>query len=156
MSNTVSFIGDSLTLLLGNSNTFTAEALYSEWKMWLTLGDNAKYPPAFDTTGGDAVGSGQEIAPYFFLRNDLGWVIKMPQQDGELVMSGNLFPRDASQAMFVQAQNYDAFLRLEVSTRAVVIRVPVGIDGSSGGLTTEQNETLTKISNVTGLIPALL
>ena len=151
MSNTVSFIGDSLTLLLGNSNTFTAEALYSEWKMWLTLGDNAKYPPAFDTTGGDAVGSGQEIAPYFFLRNDLGWVVKMPQQDGELVMSGNLFPRDTSQAMFVQAQNYDAFLRLEVSTRAVVIRVPVEADGGVAGLTEEQNEKLDDLHKLGGL-----
>ena len=121
--------------------------MYSEWKEWLTTDDNAKWPRAFDTTGGDSVGNNQEIAPYFFLRNDLGWIIKMPAQDGELVLSGNLFPRDASQSMFVQAEGYDAFLRLEVSTRAVVLTVPVPTE-QEGLLTVEQAEQLAQIATV--------
>ena len=103
--------------------------LYSAWKRWIRLSDNAKYPPAFDTTGGDNVGGGQEIAPYFFCRNDLGWRIKMPSQDGEIVVAGNLFPRDPTDTLFEQTAGYDAFLRLEVSTRAVVI------DNSTNGAT---------------------
>jgi len=74
------------------------------------------------------VGSGQTIAPYFFCRNDLGWRIKMPSADGEIIVSGNLFPRDPSTALFEQTSGYDAFLRLEVSTRAVVI----GLDELTG------------------------
>ena len=158
MSNSFTFVGESLIVLLNNQNTFTAEDMYSEWKEWLTTDDNAKWPKAFDTTGGDAVGGNQEIAPYFFLRNDLGWIIKMPAQDGELVMSGNLFPRDASQAMFIQAEGYDAFLRLEVSTRAVVITVPVAAT-QEGLLSPEQSDQLALIASIksnTNLIPALL
>ena len=150
-----SFLGSEKLVVLNSQNEFTAEDMYSEWKEWVIADDNAKYEKAFDTTGGDAVGGNQEIAPYFFLLNNSGWRIKMPAQDGELVMSGNLFPRDASQPMFIQAEGYDAFLRLEVSTRAVVIRVPVGGDGGAA-LTTAQSAQLNQISDIktaTDLIP---
>ena len=123
------FDGANLHITLPNIGSFdTQTEIYSAWKEWITLSDNAKYPPAFDTTGGDNVGSGQTIAPYFFCRNDLGWRIKMPSADGEIIVSGNLFPRDPSTALFEQTSGYDAFLRLEVSTRAVVI----GLDELTG------------------------
>ena len=153
-----SFLGSEKLVVLNSQNEFTAEDMYSEWKEWVIADDNAKYEKAFDTTGGDDVGSNQEIAPYFFLLNNSGWRIKMPAQDGELVMSGNLFPRDPDQAMFVQAEGYDAFLRLEVSTRAVVITVPVPSE-QEGLLTAEQSaqlETISAIKTATDLIPALL
>ena len=145
-----SFLGAEKVVLLNNQNTFTAEYMYSEWKEWVVADDNAKYEKAFDTTGGDSVGGNQEIAPYFFLRNNSGWRIKMPAQNGELVLSGNLFPRDPSQPMFIQADGYDAFLRLEVSTRAVVIRVGEG-EGGVAGLTEEQNEKLDDLHKLGGL-----
>tara|TARA_R110002020_G_scaffold20138_1_gene68956 strand:+ start:132 stop:650 length:519 start_codon:yes stop_codon:yes gene_type:complete len=116
------FDGANLHITLPNIGTFDAQKnIYSAWKEWIRQSDNAKYLPAFDTTGGDDVGGGQTVAPYFFCRNDLGWRIKMPSADGEIVVSGNLFPRDASSNLFEQTVGYDAFLRLEVSTRAVVI-----------------------------------
>ena len=118
----VTFDGANLHITLPSIGTFDAQTnIYSAWKEWIRQSDNAKYPPAFDTTGGDNVGGGQTVAPYFFCRNDLGWRIKMPSQDGEIVVSGNLFPRDPSSTLFAQTAGYDAFLRLEVSTRAVVI-----------------------------------
>jgi hypothetical protein len=116
------FDGVNQYIQLPSLGTFDAQAnLYSAWKEWFSQSDNAKYPPAFDTTGGDAVGGGQEIAPYFFCRNDLGWRIRMPESDGEIFIIGNLFPRDPVTPLFLQASGYDAFLRLEVSTRAVVV-----------------------------------
>ena len=116
------FNGDALTMTIPSSGTFDVkEQLYSAWKEWIRQGNNAKYPIAFSTTGGDNVGGSQEIAPYFFAHNDKGWRIKMPAEDGEITLSGNLFPRDPSQSLFEQTSGYDAFLRLEVSTRAVVI-----------------------------------
>ena len=139
------FDGANLHVKIPSIGSFDVqEELYSAWKEWIAQGDNAKYPPAFDTTGGDAVGGGQEIAPYFFCRNDLGWRIKMPQQDGEINLVGNLFPRDPNTNLFEQTSGYDAFLRLEVSTRAVVI----GLEG--------QGELLGKIKANTDLIPATL
>lgn len=116
------FDGANLHITLPSIGSFDVQTeIYSAWKEWVVVGDNAKYPPAFDTTGGDAVGGGQNIAPYYFCRNDLGWRIKMPSANGEIVVTGNLFPRDSSILLFEQTSGFDAFLRLEVSTRAVVI-----------------------------------
>lgn len=131
------FDGSNLHIQIPSTGTFDAQKeLYSAWKEWIKLSDNAKYPPAFDTTGGDDVGGGQEIAPYFFCRNDLGWRIKMPQADGEIVITGNLFARSPNVSLFEQTSGYDAFLRLEVSTRAVLVN---GGGGSgSGGATAQE------------------
>lgn len=139
------FDGVNKFIQLPNVGSFDAQInLYSAWKEWVTLSDNAKFLPAFDTTGGDEVGSGQEIAPYFFCRNDLGWRIKMPQANGEIVLAGNLFPRDPNTELFLASVGFDAFLRLEVSTRAVVLK---------------QDEQLQKINQIkanTDLIPVAL
>ena len=138
------FDGPSLTIRLPSVEPFDAQRdLYSAWKQWAALTDNLKYPLAFDTTGGDPVGEGQTIAPYFFCRNDLGWRVKMPEADGEIVLSGNLFPRDSGTPLFEQTSGYDAFLRLEVSTRAVVVETGVS------GLTAAEAALIK-------LIPALL
>ena len=129
------------------STNFTAEHIYRDWKQWAMLSDNLKYLPAFDSSGGDPVGDTEEIAPYFFARNDSGWRVRMPDKNGELVVTGNLFPREHTTPMFLQATNYDSFLRLEVSTRAVVIRIP------QDNFTTEETQS---VINNTNLIPALL
>ncbi len=141
------FDGANLHITLPSIGSFdTQKEIYSAWKEWVRQGDNAKYPPAFDTTGGDSVGAGQTIAPYFFCRNDLGWRIKMPSADGEIIVAGNLFPRDPDTSLFEQTSGYDAFLRLEVSTRAVVIERGVS------GLTDTESAQLANAA----LIPALL
>lgn len=120
------FDGANLHITLPSIGSYDAQKnLYSAWKEWIRLSDNAKYPPAFDTTGGDNVGGGQEVAPYFFCRNDLGWRIKMPSADGEIQIVGNLFKRDPSIALYEQTSGYDAFVEVQVSTRAVVI----GLEG---------------------------
>jgi hypothetical protein len=141
------FDGDNLYITLPSIGSFDTQInIYGAWKEWIRAGDNAKYPPAFDTTGGDNVGAGQTIAPYFFCRNDLGWRIKMPLANGEIIVAGNLFPRDPNTSLFEQTSGYDAFLRLEVSTRAVVIERGVS------GLTATESAQLANAA----LIPALL
>ena len=138
------FDGPSLPIQMPSVEPYDAQRdLYSAWKQWAGLSDNLKYLPAFDTTGGDVISEGQTIAPYFFCRNDLGWRIKMPDDDGEIVVAGNIFPRDSNETLFQQSSGYDAFLRLEVSSRAVVIESGVS------GLTPAESALLK-------LIPALL
>ena len=136
------FDGANLHITLPSIGSFDVQTqIYSAWKEWVSIGDNAKYPIAFDTIGGDSVGSGQTVAPYFFCRNDLGWRIKMPSSDGEIIVSGNLFPRVSSLPLFEQTTGYDAFLRLEVSTRAVVIET------DSSGLTALESSLLATLDN---------
>ncbi len=132
------FDGPNLIVQIPEIGTFDVEQnFYSAWKRWSLQSDNAKYPPAFDTTGGDDIGGGQQIAPYFFLRNDSGWRVRAPEANGEVIVQGNLFPRDPAQTTFLQATGFDAFIRQEVSTRAVVVQVSTG-----SGLSAEQNDLL--------------
>ena len=67
----------------------------------------------------------------------------MPDANGEIVVSGNLFPRDASTTLYQQAEGYDAFFRLEVSSRSIVTETGIS------GLTSAESALLK-------LIPALL
>ena len=129
------FDGSTQIIQLPSIGTYDVEIeLYSAWKAWVLLADNAKYPLAFQTTGGDDIGGGQEIAPYFFCRNDLGWRIKSPEANGEVIIQGNLFPRSSLEPLFIESGGFDAFIRQEVSTRAVVVSV------NSGSGVTEQDK----------------
>jgi hypothetical protein len=116
------FDGTNKIIKLANTGTITVKTeIYSAWKEWVRLSDNAKFQPAFDTTGGDDIGGGQVTAPYFFVRNDLGWRVEAPDADGEVTLEGNLYPRDAATTLFTAATGYDAFLRLETSSKATVL-----------------------------------
>ncbi len=143
---TATFDGPNLTVQIPSTGTFNAGSdLYSAWKQWVRQSDNAKYPKAFDTTGGDATSPGQEIEPYYFVRNDLGWRVRMPEQSGDVSIVGNLFRRQANLPLFVEASGFTAFLQLEVSNKATVVQ-PLT---PNGGLTPEQDANIK-------LIPALL
>ncbi len=140
------FDGPNLIIQLPSLGDYSSEIdLYSAWKRWVRLGDNTKFLPAFETTGGDPIGGGQEIEPYYFLRNDLGWRIRAPEADGQVVINGNLFPRDSAQDIFQQATGFNSFIRQIVSNRSVL---------SNAGLTPEQELDLRRIKLYTSLIPA--
>ena len=98
--------------------------LYSEWKDWFKLSDNAKYPFAFGTTGGDSTTATGTVAPFFFLRNDLGWRICPPEEDIEITIVGNLYPRDSSIAMFTATTGgYTVLINIERDASSVVEEV---------------------------------
>jgi hypothetical protein len=93
----ITFSGTDLLITVTTVGTYDAEIdLYSDWKEWVHLSDNSKFPPAFDTSAGDDIGGGQSLSGYFFLRNDLGWQLKMPEADGEVIIDGNLYARDTT------------------------------------------------------------
>tara|TARA_R110002126_G_scaffold9539_9_gene43038 strand:- start:2452 stop:3693 length:1242 start_codon:yes stop_codon:yes gene_type:complete len=71
--------------------------LYSDWKEWMLLADNAKYAPAFRTFGGDQTSTSQFAPKYFFLLN--GWKVVV---DGEtVVVQLNLYADDGSSPFLV-------------------------------------------------------
>ena len=121
----LNFDGINKVISLPNTGSYDTEInLYSEWKEWIALSDNAKFLPAFDTTGGDDIGTGQEIAPYFFLRTDLGWRIQAPEQDGDVVIQGNLFPRVSGQSLFLPPLgDYTVLITQSLSAKAVVLNL---------------------------------
>ena len=130
----VTFNGPELRIELTAVGSYDAQIdLYSDWKEWSLIGDNAKYPKAFDTTGGDDTGGGQFVAPYFFIRNDLGWRIVAPEEDGEVIVVGNLFARDPTRPTFLPPPgDYTVLILQKLSTQAIVIET-----GTSGLTPTE-------------------
>jgi hypothetical protein len=95
----------ALTITAADFDDVAAEKdIYSTWKRLLLTGPsplNPGAPPAFNTSvGGNPIGGGQEISPYFFVRNDLGWRLRPTTGSGELTINGNLFAFDLTLPLF--------------------------------------------------------
>lgn len=96
------FDGPSKIITLNSGETSVeAQYIYSEWKRWITEEDNSKYEPAFDTIGGDPLTPGIKAGAYYFLRNDLGWRIRPPEEDTTIYLAGNLTPRDSAYPILI-------------------------------------------------------
>jgi hypothetical protein len=72
-----------------DSVSVSATEVYSRSADWLAIGDNAKYGAVFRQVGGDDLGSGLSIPPYFFLQGD--WRVRPMESDHDLDFTGNLF-----------------------------------------------------------------
>ena len=72
-----------------DSASVTAQAIYVAWADWVVQSDNVKYLPAFSSAGGDSLGSGLFVPPYYFLIN--GWRVRPMEANHNLVITGNLF-----------------------------------------------------------------
>jgi hypothetical protein len=141
----VTFDGPNLRIILSSIEDLDVQVdLYEEWKQWVLLSDNAKYPPAFDTIGGDAIGATTEVAPYFFLRNDFGWKLKSPEATGTINIDGNLFGRSSTAGLFVPPTgSYTVMYNLVVTSRGTVSIVSTG-----SGLSSEQDQRLARIEKL--------
>ena len=67
--------------------SITAAEIWSRWVDW-----HAQNPPwalAFRQVGGDDLGAGLSIPPYFFLLN--GWRVRPMEANHNLTITGNLF-----------------------------------------------------------------
>lgn len=72
-----------------DSTSVTATELYSRSADWLATGDNAKYGAVFRQVGGDDLGGGLSIPPYFFLQG--AWRVRPMEASHNLTITGNLF-----------------------------------------------------------------
>lgn len=72
-----------------DSASVTATELYSRSADWLALSDNAKYGEVFRQVGGDDLGGGLSIPPYFFLQG--AWRVRPMEASHNLTITGNLF-----------------------------------------------------------------
>lgn len=94
--------------------------VYSEWKEWALEEMNLRYPPAFDTTGGDPLTATENISAYYFIRNDLGWRIKAPELNGQLILVGDLFPKDFTLPFFITSDGaFSNLISQVVSSKSI-------------------------------------
>lgn len=63
--------------------------IYSEWKEWVKIGDNAKHSQAFRTVGGDPTSATGALGVAYFLLNN--WRIRPAELSHKLIIVGDLF-----------------------------------------------------------------
>lgn len=102
MPNVVTF--DPVTRVIseisvGGDNILSAVEVYSEWKDWLRVSDNAKYPFAFSYVGGDPITETVSVGSTFFLEN--GWRLRPAELDHKLTVVGNLYTREPGSSIFL-------------------------------------------------------
>jgi hypothetical protein len=132
----ISFDGANtlITLAAGDTEVDVSD-VYSRWKEWVLLSDNAKYPPAFRETGGDPLGGGVFAGVNTFIRNDLGWRIKPPEQDIIINLVGNLYPEDPDSVWRAPTiGSYDTAINTNNAASALI----VAGSGGGGGATADE------------------
>lgn len=70
-----------------DSASVSAAQIWSAWVDWHEA--NQQWPLAFQLVGGNALGGGLFIPPYFFLMN--GWRVRPMEASHALTITGNLF-----------------------------------------------------------------
>lgn len=70
-----------------DSASVSAAQIWSAWVDWHEA--NQQWPLAFQLVGGNALGGGLFIPPYFFLMN--GWRVRPMEASHNLLIAGNLF-----------------------------------------------------------------
>jgi len=89
-----------ITLSPGESEVDVSE-IYAAWKTWAAQSDNLGFLQAFRTVGGDPLSAIINAGAYYFLRNDLGWRIKPPEENITVYLTGNLAVQDSSLPAFL-------------------------------------------------------
>jgi hypothetical protein len=108
------------------------------------LSDNAKYLPAFRSTGGDDLGGGLLIPPYYFLSND--WRVRPMESGHNLTITGNLFVDGGG----IPVVNTLGTFQVNVNYTVPVQAQGISTTGGSG-LTLEQETQLAELFRLAGL-----
>lgn len=105
------------------------EDIYSNWKEWVLVGNNARYAEAMRVTGGERTTSTTRVGITYFLIN--GWRIKPFEGDHELKITGNFYTEEIDQNPFVPPEgNFQVVINRmsSESTTIVEVEVPADID----------------------------
>lgn len=115
----------TMRIILDVAN-ITATEIYSRSCDWLATGDNAKYGAVFRQVGGDDLGSGLSIPPYFFLQG--AWRIRPMEANHTLTLTGNLFVDGGGDPVTATLGNFNVLTKTVVPVQAQGIST----NGSTG------------------------
>lgn len=124
----VTFDGDNKLIIVNNGITTIdiKTDVYSDWKEWILLSDNSKYPQVISVIGGDEISPSIFLGATFFLEN--GWKIRPYEGNHTLTVSGNLYTRDGSSPFVSTVGSYNVLIKLTTSN----LINTVATDGSGG------------------------
>ena len=138
-----------VTLDSGVTTIDIQDDLYEAWKDWMLESPaNRKYPVLFDILGSQVIdlATGVDTGAIFFLRNDLGWRIKPPEEDITIYAIGNLAPKDSTLPII---RATDGAYSAGVFGLQPVVRV-VNVEVGSG-LSAEEQTKLDELHKLQGL-----
>lgn len=124
-----------------DSASASATDIYSRWVDWVATADNAKYLPAFRAVGGDDLGGGLSIPPYFFLSN--GWRVRPMESDHALTIDGNLFVDGGGDPVVPTLGAFNVLAKLVVPVQAQGISTSGGGGASAAEVWSHPSRTLT-------------
>lgn len=112
--------------------------IYSAWKRWATLQENARYEQAIRTIGGDPIGGGQFAGDSYFLMN--GWVLVI---DHYVELEGILFNDVTGASPFHIIDGGGVVSRVSSLSQTIVQTVPV----VTGDVTTLPSDVWAQAAN---------
>jgi hypothetical protein len=136
-----------------DTTSVTAKSIYAAWVDWVAVSDNAKYLPAFRTAGGDDLGGGLSIPPYYFLTN--GWRVRPMEANQTLVMDGNLFVDGGGDPIVVTLGVFQVLVKSVVPVQAQGISTGGGGGATAADVWAYGARTLTGI-DVSAIAAAIL
>jgi len=146
--------------LTAGTTSLDAADLYSAWKDWVLVGDNAKYLQGMSVVGGDPISSTNSIAPYFFLTN--GWRVKPQEAHHQLEVEGALLTDTGDEPFIPTTGVYRVLVRHTVPVRAEGVFTTGGGGGgdpeeiATEVLDTQQVETGVSVRQALRLLAAAL
>lgn len=105
--------GANKRIILDSTNV-SASQIWSAWVDW--HGSNTNWPLAFFQTGGNDLGGGLFIPPYFFLLN--GWRVRPMEAHQLLIINGNLTVFGGGQPIVQTLGNYNVSVQYTVPVQA--------------------------------------
>ncbi len=129
-------------LIINDSGTtsFDVREVYSRWKDWVALSDNAKFLQAFSVVGGNPTIGSNIITPYFFLEND--WKVRPQEANHTLQVDGIMLTIDSSDAFVDTLGTF----RVGVQSIVPILTETVIVSGGSGSC--DLTEVLTAIEEI--------
>jgi hypothetical protein len=113
--------------------SFDVPAIYKAWKDWFVLSDNSKYPPAFDSAGGDPVGA-SSLDNVYFLLTENGWTIcpETVEIPTRITLVGNIFPDTAGAFLFGYSL-VAGCVHMETVVSTSARQIETGVSGLTAG-----------------------
>jgi hypothetical protein len=100
---------------------FDIQNIYSEWIAWAMTGNNLKYLPAFDATGGDNIGGGQSVGKYVFMNNNT-WKFVAPNVTPlDVIVNGSLYGANSDASLIEMIGGNTTSLQIRNSALTVGI-----------------------------------
>lgn len=150
MAEKVTFDGPNKIIQVNYGETIldAQRDIYSAWKRWVLtppsgsgIPYNSGYLQALRTVGGDPIGVGQAISPYFFLLN--GWRLRSWNGDHFLTINGNIYVDESDgggSPIIPPTQPAQVAVAFVVSPQSITNTVTV----TAGALTPQDKQDISK------------